>query len=226
VTKPSPTPERSVLVAGWTGLVGGELLEQLEADPTVARIVAIGRRPAPIAPPRITTRVVDYGHLDADARLFAVDQIFCALGPTMKQAGSKDAFRLVDFDYPLKLARMGLSKGARHFLLVSALGANAESRIFYNRVKGELEDTLRTMGYRSVTIVRPSLLVGRRSEFRLIERVGMVIGEIVPGRYRPVKARDVARALVVAARADVPGLQIIESEDIKEASTGIMPEHG
>jgi uncharacterized protein YbjT (DUF2867 family) len=226
VTKPSPTPERSVLVAGWTGLVGGELLEQLEADPTVARIVAIGRRPAPSAPPHISTRVVDYDHLDADAGLFAVDQIFCALGTTMKQAGSKDAFRLVDFDYPLKLARMGLSKGARHFLLVSALGANAESRIFYNRVKGELEDTLRTMGYRSVTIVRPSLLVGRRSEFRLMERVGMVIGEIVPGRYRPVKARDVARALVVAARADVPGLQIIESEDIKEASTGIMPEHG
>jgi uncharacterized protein YbjT (DUF2867 family) len=226
VTKPSPTAERSVLVAGWTGLVGGELLEQLEADPTIARIVAIGRRPAPSAPPRITTRVVDYDHLDADAGLFAVDQIFCALGTTMKQAGSKEAFRRVDFEYPLKLARLGLSKGARHFLLVSALGANVESRIFYNRVKGELEDSLRTMGYRSVTIVRPSLLVGKRPELRLVERVGMVIGEIIPGRYRPVKARDVARALVVASRADVPGLQIIESEDIKQASASLRSEGG
>src|SRR4051812_37114186 len=226
LTKASPqSVTRSVLVAGATGLVGGEVLRQLEADPTVTRIVAIGRRPAPSATPRITTCVVDYDHLEAHADLFAVDQIFCALGTTMKQAGSKAAFRRVDFEYPLKLAQLGLSKGARHFLLVSALGANVDSRIFYNRIKGELEDALRTMGYRSVTIVRPSLLLGKRAEFRLIERIGMVVGEFIPGRMRPVKARDVARALTTAARADIPGLQIIESEHIKEAAAHPQRDH-
>jgi uncharacterized protein YbjT (DUF2867 family) len=215
---PAASSQRSVLVAGATGLVGGEVVKQLEMDQTVARIVAIGRRPAPSAQPRIVTRVVDYDRLESDSDLFAVDQIFCALGTTMRQAKSKAAFRRVDFEYPLTIARLGLQKGARHFLLVSALGANAESRVFYSRVKGELEDSLRTMGYRSVTIVRPSLLIGKRSDFRLFERLGMIVGEFIPGRVRPVKARDVARALVTAARADIPGLQIIESEDIKEAA--------
>jgi uncharacterized protein YbjT (DUF2867 family) len=216
----SPTSaQRSVLLAGATGLVGGEVVKQLEADQTVTRIVIIGRRPSPSATPRITTRIVDFDRLEADADVFAVDQIVCALGTTMKQAGSKEAFRRVDLEYPLRLARLGLAGGARHFLLVSALGANAESRIFYNRVKGELEDTLRTMGYRSVTIVRPSLLLGKRTDFRLVERLGMIVGEVIPGRYRPVKARDVARALATAARIDEPGLHIIESEDIKAAAT-------
>jgi uncharacterized protein YbjT (DUF2867 family) len=217
-SSPAAPASRSVLLAGATGLVGGEVLKQLEADSTVARIVIIGRRPAPSASPRIVARVVDFDRLDDQAELFAVDQIICALGTTMRQAGSKEAFRRVDLEYPLKLARLGLPHGARHFLLVSALGASADSRVFYNRVKGELEDSLRTMPYRSVTIVRPSLLLGKRQDFRLIERIGMVLGEVIPGRYRPVKARDVARALVAAAREDVPGLHIIESEDIKAAA--------
>lgn len=220
MTKPStPSAPRSVLLAGATGLVGADVLRQLEADPSVTRIIIIGRRPAPSASPRINTQVVDFDDLDSRADLFAVDQIICALGTTMKQAGSKDAFRRVDLEYPLKMARLGYSHGARHFLLVSALGANVDSRVFYNQVKGVLEEALRSMSYRSVTIVRPSLLLGKRKDFRLFERVGMVIGEFIPGRYRPVRAHDVARALVTAAREDAPGLQIIESEDIKVAGS-------
>ena len=220
MNKPSaPSQSRSVLLVGATGLVGSEVLKGLEADPSVTRIAILGRRPAPSASPRIMTHVVDFDDLDAVADLFSVDQIFCALGTTMKQAGSKDAFRRVDLEYPLRIAKLGLAHGARHFLLVSALGANVDSRIFYNQVKGALEEALRTMGYRSVTIVRPSLLLGKRKEFRLFERIGMAVGEIIPGRYRPVRARDVAGALVTAAREDAPGLQIIESEDIKAASS-------
>jgi uncharacterized protein YbjT (DUF2867 family) len=207
---------RSVLVAGATGLVGTEIVKQLAADPTVGRLVVLVRRVPNGLPARVESHAIDFDTLDQHASLFAVDQIFCALGTTIKQAGSQAAFRRVDFEYPLNIARLGQKNGARHFLLVSALGANSESGIFYNRVKGELEDQLRSLGYRSVTIARPSLLMGARREFRLFERLGMVIGEFVPGRYRPVHAEAVARSLVTAARIDAPGLHIIESEEIRE----------
>ena len=207
---------RSVLVVGATGLVGSEVVKQLAADPTVGRVVVVARRVPEGLPQRVESHAVDFDHLKDHESLFAVDQIICALGTTIKQAGSQAAFRKVDFEYPLTIARLGHKQGARHFLLVSALGANSGSGIFYNRVKGELEDQLRSLGLRSVTIARPSLLLGARKEFRLMERIGMVIGEIVPGRYRPVQAEAVARSLVTAARIDAPGLHIIESEEIRE----------
>ena len=217
--KSSPSG-RSVLVAGGTGLVGAEIVKQLAADETVGRLVVIARRPPDGLPSRAESHVVDFDRLEDHAPLFAVDQVFCALGTTIRQAGSQAAFRRVDFEYPLTIARLGHRQGARHFLLVSALGANSESRIFYNRVKGELEDALRSLRYRAVTIARPSLLLGKRDEFRLIERIGSVIGEFVPGRFRPVQGEAVARSLVTAARIDAPGLHIIESEEIR---TGVDP---
>ncbi len=207
---------RSVLVVGATGLVGAEVVRQLAADETAARVVVAARRLPDDLPRRVEAHAIDFDRLQDHESLFAVDQIICALGTTIRQAGSKAAFRKVDFDYPLTIARLGLKNGARHFLLVSALGANAESGIFYNRVKGELEDQLRSLGYRAVTIARPSLLIGSRKEFRLLERIGAVIGEVVPGRFRPVRAEAVARSLVTAARIDAPGLHIIESEEIRE----------
>jgi len=191
-------------------------VKQLAADDTVGRVVALARRVPDGLPGRVEAHAIDFDRLKDHESLFGVDQIICALGTTIKQAGSQAAFRKVDFEYPLTIARLGLAKGARHFLLVSALGASAESGIFYNRVKGELEDQLRSLGYRAVTIARPSLLIGARKEFRLLERLGAVIGEIVPGRYRPVRASAVARSLVTAARIDAPGLHIIESEEIRE----------
>ena len=214
---PASVPSgRSVLVVGATGLVGAEVVQQLAADETVGRIVVLARRAPENLPSRVESHVVDFDRLEEHGSLFAVDQIICALGTTIKQAGSQAAFRRVDFEYPLTIARLGCKHGVRHFLLVTALGANSESGIFYNRVKGELEDQLRSLGYRAVTIARPSLLLGARKDFRLMERIGMVIGEIIPGRYRPVQADAVARSLVTAARIDAPGLHIIESEEIRE----------
>jgi uncharacterized protein YbjT (DUF2867 family) len=215
-----PAPNRTTLVVGATGLVGSEIVKQLVADPTVSRLILAVRRPITGLGPKVEARVIDFDRIEADPSPFAVDQIFCALGTTIRQAGSQEAFRKVDFEYPLAVARAGLKQGARHFLLVSALGANSTSSIFYNRVKGELEDQLRSLGYRAVTIARPSLLLGKRDEFRLFERLGMVIGEFVPGRYRPVHAAAVARSLVTAARIDSPGLHIVESEEIR---TGVDP---
>ena len=219
-TNPPPVPGRTTLVVGATGLVGSEIVKQLVADPTVRRVILGVRRPIGGLGPRAEARVIDFDRIDADPSVFAVDQIFCALGTTIRQAGSQEAFRKVDFEYPLAIARAGLRQGARHFLLVSALGANSASSLFYNRVKGELEDQLRSLGYRAVTIARPSLLLGKRDEFRLFERLGMVIGEFIPGRYRPVHAAAVARSLVTAARIDAPGLHIVESDEIR---TGVDP---
>jgi uncharacterized protein YbjT (DUF2867 family) len=196
--------------------VGAEIVRQLAADSSVARIVVLARRPPEGLPAKVESHVVDFDRLAEHESLFKVDQIYCALGTTIRKAGSQAAFRRVDFEYPLTIARIGCRTGVRHFLLVSALGANSESGIFYNRVKGELEDQLRSLGYRAVTIARPSLLLGPRTEFRLFERIGMVVGEVIPGRYRPVQAEAVARSLVLAGRIDAPGLHIIESDEIRE----------
>src|SRR6185503_13364038 len=209
------TAGRSVLLLGATGLVGRECLRQLDADDSVAGITVLARRPLDLPSPKTRVVVVDFDALATRSDLFAVDQIFCALGTTIKQAGSQAAFRRVDFDYPKRAAMLGVEEGARHFLLVSALGASPKSRIFYNRVKGDLEDALRTMPYRSVTIVRPSLLLGDRHPPRFGEELAKRFGWLAPGRYKPVQASDVARVLVNAARDDAPGLNIIESEDIR-----------
>jgi uncharacterized protein YbjT (DUF2867 family) len=135
----------------------------------------------------------------------------------MRQAGSAAAFRRVDFDYPVALARAARARGARHFLLVSALGADPASRVFYNRVKGEVEAAIITLGFRSVTIARPSLLLGRRTEPRLAEQLGKVLGVLAPPRWRPVPASRVARALVDAAKRDAPGVRILENRELRAA---------
>jgi uncharacterized protein YbjT (DUF2867 family) len=120
----------------------------------------------------------------------------------------------VDFGYPLTIARLGAEQGAHHFLLVSALGASARSLIFYNRVKGELEDAILALPYRSVSIVRPSLLVGNRARPRRGEQVAQRLAFLVPARYKPIPARAVAAALVRMAREDLPGRRIVESREM------------
>jgi len=211
------TQGRRVLLAGATGLVGRECLAQLTADPSVSGVLALVRS-APdtgtVHHRKLHFLQVDFEQLGLHARQLAADQVICALGTTIKRAGSQEAFRHVDFDYPLALARLARQQGARHFLLVSALGADAASRVFYSRVKGELERALRALDYPSLTIVRPSLLLGNRGEFRLGEEVAKLFGWAAPRRYAPVRARDVASVLVDAAREDRPGQRIIESADI------------
>jgi uncharacterized protein YbjT (DUF2867 family) len=215
-------PGRSVLLLGATGLVGRECLRLLIADPGVSRIVVLVRRPLAddVSSAKVRTEVVDFQTLAARPELFKVDQLFSALGTTIKQAGSEAAFRTVDFEYPLMAARMGVEQGARHFLLVSAVGAASASRIFYNRVKGELEDALRSLSYRSVTVVRPSLLLGDRTPARLGEEVGKRLSWLVPGKYKPVAAAAVAAVLVQSAQEDQPGMHIIESNEIRELAAG------
>lgn len=206
---------RSVLLLGATGLVGRELLSLLLDDGDVQRVAVIARRPSGTKHPKLAEHVFDLGEMDAHAELFRVDQLFCALGTTIKLAGTQERFRVVDHDYAVTAARLGKAHGARHYLLVSALGANAESRVFYNRVKGEVERDIIALGYRSTTIARPSLLLGNRDEYRRGERIASKFAWLTPSKYKPVQARDVAKALVRLAREDAPGVNIVESSALR-----------
>lgn len=206
---------RTHLILGATGLVGREVLQLLLAEEQTSRVVAIVRRPTGVQHPKLDERVGDLSQMERHADAFAVDDIFCTLGTTIKVAGSQEAFRVVDHDLPLQAARLGLAHGARHFLIVTALGADARSRIFYNRVKGEVEDALRGLGYPRLTIARPSLLLGERAEFRLGERIFAHLGWLMPPAYKPIEARDVARALVALSRDERPGTRIVESRALR-----------
>jgi uncharacterized protein YbjT (DUF2867 family) len=210
--------KRSIALAGATGLVGGETLHLFLADSAFSRVVAIVRRPleGSLAGDRkLEQQVVDFDQLEKRPPPLDVDALVCALGTTIRVAGSQEAFRRVDYEYPLALARIGLAAGAKQFVLVSALGASAKSPVFYNRIKGELEDAVRALGYPSIVIVRPSLLLGDRREFRLGEEIAKRLGFLAPGKYKPVEARAVANALVTAVRERKPGVRIIESGEIR-----------
>jgi uncharacterized protein YbjT (DUF2867 family) len=210
-----------VLLCGATGLVGAECLKLLCGDPFFERVVVLTRRPLPpelrpsVGLTALEEHVVDFTDLASHSTLFRVDQVVCALGTTRKRAGSKARFREVDLGFPLAIAELAVERGADHFLLVSAVGADARSRIFYNRVKGELEQALIALPYRRITIARPSLLLGDRRERRIGEEIAKRLSFLAPPRYRPVPAAAVAAALVRAARQGRPGRRIIESEELR-----------
>lgn len=206
---------RHVLLLGATGLVGRELLTQLLNDNAIEKVTVVARKKTGERHPKLDEHTIDLGEMHHHPHLFKVDAIFCALGTTIKTAGSQERFRTVDYDYPLMAGRLGKEQGATHYLLVSALGANAGSRVFYNRVKGEVERDLLALNYPRTTIARPSLLLGDRSEFRLGERVFARLGWLVPPAYKPIHAGDVARALIEASRTQESGVQILESRAMR-----------
>ncbi len=213
----------TALLLGSTGLVGSRLLARLAADARWTRVVTLDRRPAAPASPTHEPHVVDFDRLDGlDDRLFSVDAVFCALGTTMEQAGSKEAFRHVDYDIPVAAAQRAYATGATQMLLVSSMGADAGSRIFYSRVKGEVEEAVEGIGFGSVGIARPSLLTGDRGDARLGETVAeSVLGVLRPllvgplTNLRPTAADDVAACLVAFAASRRPGVTFLDPEAIR-----------
>jgi uncharacterized protein YbjT (DUF2867 family) len=216
---------KTALVAGATGLVGGDVLRLLLEDRMYGRVVALARRPLGIKDERLEERLIDFDRLDS-ADLFA-DHVYCALGTTMKQAGSREAFRKVDLDYVRVLAERSRAAGARAFALVSSAGANARSSNFYLRVKGEAEQAVIASGFESVQIMRPGFLVGERTERRTGEALGLRVFRIVEGamvgplrKYRPIRAVDVACAMIGTAAAETPGVKIYHYDEIWKLSRG------
>ncbi len=209
---------RVALVAGASGLVGRALLPLLVASPGYAHVHALLRRPAPSLPqtPRLSLEVVDF---DALAQLPAIDDVYIALGTTIKVAGSQQAFRRVDFDAVLNTARAARAAGATRLAVVSALGADAHSRVFYNRVKGEMQEAIATLGYDSVVIAQPSMLIGDRTAIGQPTRAGETwvnrllgpVAALVPRGVRPIEAAAVARALLAATLEGRPGVRLLSS---------------
>ncbi len=192
-----------VMLLGATGLTGGKVLEGLLARDEVSSVVTPVRRSLSLSHAKLEQHEIDFDRLDEHGDLFAVDAIVCCLGTTIKKAGSKEQFRKVDYGYPIKAAELGRAKGAKAFLLMSAIAASSSSTVFYNRVKGELEDGVKALGYPCVSIYQPSLLLGERQEHRSAEALGMkampLINRALIGpleKFRGIEAATVARAMV------------------------------
>jgi uncharacterized protein YbjT (DUF2867 family) len=210
---------KTALLIGSTGLIGQQLLQLLLQSEPYGKVIAIARKPLSIHHPKLEVVVFPLTELHANASKLIADDVFCCLGTTMKQAKSKQAFRAVDFDAPLALAKIAKNNGARQFLLVSALGANKNSSIFYNRVKGEVEEEISKIGFESFHIVRPSLLLGDRPDQRAGEEAAQffykVFGKLIPTKYKAIDSAKVARALVALAAANYAGHWVHESGSLQ-----------
>lgn len=210
---------RTAVLLGGSGLVGAQLLTLLAADASYSAIAALTRRPLGIATAKVREIVVDFEKPETLRPHVAVSDVFCCLGTTIKKAGSQAAFRKVDFDAPMAVARESRAAGASRFILVTAVGASVASAIIYNQVKGEVEDALRALAFPGgVRIIRPSLLLGDRAESRPAERVAAALMRATRplfagglARYRAIEAGDVARAMLAAARQD-EGDEVYEGE--------------
>lgn len=216
-------PGKRLLILGATGAVGREVLRLALQHPQVRQVLAPTRRPLP-AHPRLVNPITDFARpeeaLAEGAQAGGVDAVVCALGTTIRLAGSQAAFAAVDRDLPIALGRAALRLGARSLALNSSLGASASGN-FYLRTKFQAEEGLRQLGFASYTVVRPSLIDAQRTESRPGERVGLwvsrVLGPLIPRRYRPVAASAIARTLLQAALDAEPGQHTIESEQIGAA---------
>jgi len=210
---------KTALVAGVTGLIGGQLLNLLLEDSYYEKIIALSRKPLSIQHPKLTSVVIGFDQLNTVISDLRADDVYCCLGTTIKQAGSQAAFRRVDYDYPKELAVITKSNGAKHYLLVSALGADITSRIFYNRVKGETELMISEIGFESTHIFRPSLLIGPRKEQRSGEEAAKVfykyLGFLIPKKYKGIESIKVARAMLAFAKQNKAGVFIHESESLQ-----------
>ncbi|WNW13279.1 NAD(P)H-binding protein [Pseudomonas sp. DTU_2021_1001937_2_SI_NGA_ILE_001] len=207
------TPQH-ILLAGATGLTGEHLLDRLLSEPTVSRLLAPTRRPL-ASHPHLENPVGELASLlpNLSGR---VDIAFCCLGTTIKQAGSQEAFRAVDFDLVVAFAARARALGARHLLVISAIGADPKSSVFYNRIKGEMEQALKDQDWPQLTIARPSLLVGSRPETRWAEQIAAPFAKLLPGKYGAIEVCSLARALWRLALEEQDGVRIVESDELRK----------
>ena len=207
---------RVAMVAGATGLVGREILAVLLADKSVTAVHCVGRKAPPLRHPKLVAHAVDLQQLPP---LPAVDDVYIALGTTIKVAGSRAAFRAIDYDAVLAVATAARAQGATRLGVVSAMGADPRSAVFYSRVKGEMEAAVQQLGYARVVLARPSMLDGARDQLdqpaRPLERLSLplmrALQSVIPANYRAIPARDVAASLVAALQAAPSGQQCLLS---------------
>jgi uncharacterized protein YbjT (DUF2867 family) len=209
----------TALIVGSTGLIGNQLVELLLNDDRYTQVTAIARTSLPFSHPKLKLVVADFESIESQKEKLVADDIFCCLGTTIKSARSKEAFRKIDFDYPLLIAKLAKAQGAKQYLLVSALGANKASSVFYNKVKGEIEQAISSIGFESYHVFRPSLLLGPRIEKREGERsmqkIFSAVGFLIPKKYKAIESIKVARCMLSFAKKDLRGNFIHESDELQ-----------
>jgi len=215
--------KRNALIAGATGLVGNAILQQLLSDDQYEKIIVITRKPIETEHFKIVHQQLDFENIGSLKTDVPVDDVFCALGTTIKTAGSQDAFYKVDYTYVVNLGKWSAQNRVKRFIIVSAMGADIKSGIFYNRVKGEMEAAVRQLNIQQIQIFRPSLLMGNRHEKRAGEKIAQgfmgALGFLFVGpllKYKGIHAEVVAKAMIKAAKQDAPGFTIYNSGEMQE----------
>ena len=213
---------KTALVIGATGLVGEETLKQLLNSAQYSKVIGLTRRPLDIKHAKLENPVVDFDKPGQYSSIKA-DDVYCAMGTTIGKAGSQAAFKRVDFEIPLLVAKQALDNGAAKFILVSSMGADAKSMVFYSRTKGELEQALSQLKYKAVLIFRPSILLGNRKEYRAGEAIGRFAAEKLSflfagplAKYKGTPVDLLAKAMIKEAGENVSGVRIIENNEIFE----------
>lgn len=217
---------QTAAILGATGLIGSRLLDILRSDDHFSSIRVISRRPVALAGPKTEVRVIDFENMEQfRAAIEGCDVVFCSVGTTQKKvSGDEEAYRKVDFDIPVNAARFCAETGCGQFLLVSSVGADSNSSNFYTRLKGETEEAVKSSGVRSISIFRPSILLGEREESRPSESIGKAImttfSFLLPSRVKPVHAADVAAAMLTAAKIGVEGFTVYKYRAIMQLKSG------
>ena len=212
-------------IIGATGLIGNYLLEELLRDAHYNTVRILIRRPVELSHPKLEKKLVDFN--DSDSLLVALsnsDMVFCAVGTTQRKVkGDKAAYRKVDYDIAVNAARFCKMTGCETFALVSSVGASSQSKNFYLKLKGEVEEAVKAVGLTSVHIFRPSVLVGDRKEFRLGEKISMglmkIFSFLVPSKYKPVHGKEVASAMITAGKKNTEGYFVYQYKDIHNLNT-------
>lgn len=213
---------RKALILGVTGQMGGYCLKALCDNPNYSEVTAIVRKPILTTHRKLKVVTSNFDNLQNDLSNIEAHDVFCCLGTTIKKAGSQEAFRKIDHSLVVAVAELMRKQGSEQFLVISAMGADSNSKVFYNRTKGEMEDTLKGIGYPCIRIIRPSLLLGKRDEFRFGEKLGVLLTPFLKPfligslkKYAPVEAESVAHFMVkIAQEEPSSGVHVYESDMI------------
>lgn len=212
---------KTALIAGASGLVGSYCLEYLLQSNIYDKVICTTRKTLPVQSPKLQQVIADTNNLAETLRELKADDVYCCIGTTINKAGSQEAFKLVDYTYVKVLAEQVKNNGATSFAVVSSIGADANSSNFYLRTKGEMEDAVKACNYTKTIILRPSMLLGPRKEFRLGEKIGkafmttfsfLFVGKLK--RYKAIEAAQVAKALIYFTHEDFIGLKVLENNEI------------
>jgi uncharacterized protein YbjT (DUF2867 family) len=210
---------KTAIIIGATGLIGGELVDQILENPNYSKVVLLLRKTLKISHPKLSQEVIDFDKPDASK--IVGDDLFCAIGTTLAKAGSKEAQYKIDCIYPYEIGKIAKANGTKQYILVSSIGADFDSSNFYLRTKGDLEQKIKGLGFDNFVSVRPSLLLGNRQEVRFGEKVGTVLMKILSPflfgglkKYRGIEASKVAKSMQKLANQGISGVHFIESDKI------------